>query len=162
MNIIALLFFNFKFLGQMEDPQVDQSDIESDRILPDPTIRRNPIGFRVSESLTDPMNGFFVGFRRTVRRNPIKSDPKDPVVIPKHGIQSNPTRCYRILWDSYGFRWVPYWIRSDSVSDSSTWDKSNCYLHQCILIKWCRRAVYTVWELPWAVTTFHSVGKHFK
>ena len=54
--------------------QVDQSDIGSDRILPDPTIRRNPIGFRVSESLTDPMNGFFVGFRRTVRRNPTKSD----------------------------------------------------------------------------------------
>lgn len=37
--------------------QVHQSDSGSDRIPWDPTIRQNPIGFRVTESLTDPTIG---------------------------------------------------------------------------------------------------------
>ncbi|CAF5124609.1 unnamed protein product, partial [Rotaria magnacalcarata] len=34
--------------------QVDQSDTESHRILWGPTIRRNPVGFLVEESMSDP------------------------------------------------------------------------------------------------------------
>ncbi|CAF5218690.1 unnamed protein product, partial [Rotaria magnacalcarata] len=35
-------------------PQVNQSDIESHRILWGPTIRRNPVGFLVEESISAP------------------------------------------------------------------------------------------------------------
>jgi hypothetical protein len=37
------------------DTQVHESDTGPDQIWLDPTIRRNPIGIRVSESLTDLM-----------------------------------------------------------------------------------------------------------
>jgi hypothetical protein len=38
--------------------QENESDAESDRIRSDPTIRRNPVGFLVLESTSDPNVGF--------------------------------------------------------------------------------------------------------
>ncbi len=62
----------------------------SDEIRPESELR-SPIQSLESD--------FFVGFRRTVRWNLIKSDPKDWI-----GFQSNPTRYYRISMSSDGFR----------------------------------------------------------
>jgi hypothetical protein len=53
-EVIFLFWYVYNVFWPLST-QVDESDTGSDRILSDPTIRRNSIGIRVAKSLTNPM-----------------------------------------------------------------------------------------------------------
>ncbi len=109
-----------------------QSDTEPDRIWSDPTIRRNLIEIRVAES--DPILrvGFFcwISLDCPTKSEKIQSNPT--LRISLDSTTRIPIKSYKILSDSDRFRWVPYWIRSDPLSDSWTW------VHKLIFHEWRR------------------------
>jgi hypothetical protein len=83
--------------------QVDESDVGTDRIWSDPTIRRNPIGIRVTESDRIRRTHFFVRFRRTSRRNLTESDGIRQKMCPSDSIGFRNPDSDRILQDTIGF-----------------------------------------------------------